>query len=281
MLVRPVLNTFFPKRKLFHKINSHRGLSNKVLLEYSETKVAALTLNNPEKHNAFSEDFITELQEKLDKIDADKRSLRAVVLRSNGKNFSAGADLNYMKKLGSLSLEDNKRDAMKLNSLSIPTIGLVQGSSFGGALGLISSCDIVIAAENAKFCFSEAKIGLIPATISPFVVEKIGFANCRKLFVTAEVFGSSEAHRIGLVDDIAVDGDLETKCEEYIKLITANGPQAVKRCKELLFLLNQQDSFISTSTREKTASFLAETRASPEAKEGLAAFLEKRKPDFV
>lgn len=264
-------------------------------------------------HNALSQELIQSLQTCFDAV-ASSPVARVLVLKSKGNNFSAGADLDYMKTLGSNSYEENVKDAMQLShmfhtlsTLSIPTVAAIQGKSFGGALGLISCCDVAVCEKDSQFCFSEVKLGILPATISPFVVKRIGSSQARRLFLSAEMFSAKTAKEIGLIhettehlwDDQKLSGSpepdkaqrkgiLEALERKYVDLFLQNGPQALKKTKELLGLFDShggEDEAQSCSRdvelRKKTAELLADVRGSEEAKEGLSSFLEKRKPAYA
>ena len=241
-----------------------------------------ITLNRPDKHNAFNEDFIAELSDALDDIRKDDRS-RLMVLCSNGRNFSAGADLDWMKRMAGYTRAENVRDAnalaellYKLNFLPVPTIARVQGAAMGGGCGLVSCCDIALAADNAVFAFSEVKLGLIPATISPYVIRAIGEKHARRYFQTAERFDARRATEIGLVSDVMDESGLDEAVEKTIDLILANSSEAVKAAKQLVFDVAGKP--VIRTLLQQTSESIADIRASEEGKEGLSAFLEKRKP---
>ena len=244
--------------------------------------VTTITLNRPDKHNAFNEDFIAELSGALDEISKDSGS-KVMVLRSNGKNFSAGADLDWMKRMAGYTRAENVRDAnalaellYKLNFLPVPTIARVQGAAMGGGCGLVSCCDIALAADNAVFAFSEVKLGLIPATISPYVIRAIGEKQARRYFQTAERFDARRATEIGLVSEVMDESGLDEAVEKTIDLILANSSEAVKAVKQLVFDVAGKP--VTRELLQQTSESIADIRASEEGKEGLSAFLEKRKP---
>ena len=247
--------------------------------------ITTVALNRPDKHNAFNEDFIAELSGILDDIRHDDQC-RLMVLRSNGKNFSAGADLDWMKRMAGYTRAENVRDAnalaellYKLNFLPIPTIARVQGAAMGGGCGLVSCCDIALAADNAVFAFSEVKLGLIPATISPYVIRAIGEKQARRYFQTAERFDARKAMEIGLVSAVMVEAELDKAVENTIDTILVNSSEAVKAAKQLVFDIAGKP--ISRGLLQKTSKAIADIRASDEGKEGLTAFLEKRKPTWL
>lgn len=244
--------------------------------------VAYLTLNRPEVHNAFDDSMIGELLHALDDVRAND-NVRVLVLQSNGKNFSAGADLGWMRSMAAKNYDENIADAgelsrlmQELDELPKPTIALVQGAAFGGAVGLAACCDIALATPASSFCLSEVKIGLIPAVISPYVMRAIGTRQSRRYMVTAERFGAEIAHQIGLVHEV-VD-DLQTAVRPLIDSLVANSPAAVSAAKQLALDIDQQP--LNANTRRVTIERIAEVRVSAEGQEGLSAFLEKRAPNW-
>ncbi len=245
--------------------------------------VCSLTLNRPEVRNAFDDFLIEALIEGLDNA-ASQPDLRLLVLQSEGKHFSAGADLNWMRAMANYSVEQNVKDALKLAELMrklhefpCPTLVKVQGASFGGAVGLCACADIVIASFDAKFCFSEVKIGLIPAVISPYVIAAIGARQANRYFLTAEVFDAQTAQTLGLVHEIAEDLNLCAKI--LIDQIKTCGPKAQRQAKTLVhenIKQTHRDALI-----EYTAKAIADIRVSSEGQEGLTAFLNKRKANWI
>ena len=247
--------------------------------------VTTITLNRPDKHNAFNEDFIAELSNVLDDIRRDQ-GCKLMILRSNGKNFSAGADLDWMKRMAGYTREENVRDAnalaellYRLNFLPVPTIARVQGAAMGGGCGLVACCDIALAAGTAVFAFSEVKLGLIPATISPYVIRAIGEKQARRYFQTGERFDAARAKDIGLVSEVMDGSALDEAVEKTVNLILANGSKAVKAAKQLVFDVAGKP--INQDLLQQTSESIADIRASKEGKEGLSAFLEKRKPAWL
>jgi len=247
--------------------------------------VATVTLSQPEIHNAFDDAVIATLSEAFAGIAADRR-VKAMVLASTGKSFSAGADLNWMRRMASYNVEQNNADASKLaemlrrlNTLPVVTIARVQGAAFGGGVGLVSCCDIAVAAPEASFCLSEVKIGLIPATISPYVINAIGERAARRYFTTAEVISADKALELGLVSERVDSAEqLDEAVEQILKSVLRNGPDAMAAAKSLVLdYANRQidDALIADSSRR-----IAETRVSSEGQEGLTAFLEKRRPNW-
>ena len=247
--------------------------------------VGLVALNRPELHNAFNETLIAELTEILQALDADA-SVRAVVLTGHGKSFCAGADLNWMKKMAGYGAAENLADAQALalmlrtlNGLSKPTVACVRGAAFGGGVGLVACCDIAVAAHDAIFSLSEAKLGLIPATISPYVIEAIGARQARRYFLTAERFAAAEAFRIGLVHDIVPGPELDGRINELLGDLLVAGPAAQLECKALIRGVAHRP--IDADVIAGTAEHIAAVRSSPEGKEGVAAFLGKRPPKWV
>jgi len=247
--------------------------------------IGLVALNRPELHNAFNDTLIGELTAVLQMLDADA-SVRAVVLTGNGKSFCAGADLNWMKKMAGYGAAENLADAQALalmlrtlNGLSKPTVACVRGAAFGGGVGLVACCDIAVAAHDAIFSLSEAKLGLIPATISPYVIEAIGARQARRYFLTAERFTAAEAFRIGLVHDIVPEPELDVRINELLGDLLVAGPVAQLECKALIRGVAHRP--IDADVIAGTAEHIAAVRASPEGKEGVAAFLGKRPPKWV
>jgi methylglutaconyl-CoA hydratase len=250
-----------------------------------ENAVAKVTLNRPDVHNAFNEEVISSLIECFETVENDD-NIRVMVLQASGKSFSAGADLNWMQKMASYSETENLADAQqlalmlsKLYHLSKPTIAKVQGSAFGGAVGLVACCDIAIASLMSKFCLSEVKLGLIPATISPYVVQAVGPRMAKRLFMTAEVISARRARRIGLVDETVSENELNSAVESIISGLLKNGPQAVSMAKALVDKVAFKP--IDDALIQYTCKQIASVRVSEEGQEGLTAFLEKRKAYWI
>ncbi len=242
--------------------------------------IAIIVLNRADLHNAFNETLITELTETLVALDGDE-TVRAVVLAGAGKSFCAGADLHWMKKMAGHGHAENLADAnalahmlRTLYGLSKPTIARVHGTAMGGGVGLVACCDIAIAAQEATFAFSEGKLGLIPATIGPYVIEAIGARQARRYFVTAERFTAAEAFRIGLVHDIVPAGELDARINELLGSLLFVGPRAQVECKALIRGVAHRP--IDAELIAGTAEHIAAVRASPEGRAGIAAFLGKR-----
>ncbi len=244
--------------------------------------IVQLTLNQAAIHNAFDEHLISELTSTLRSLDAD-RSVRVIILDANGKSFSAGADLNWMRRMADYSYAENHRDSQHLAALmatlfniKCPTIAAVQGAAIGGGVGLVACCDIAIASEKASFCLSEVKLGLIPAVISPYVVKAMGERAAKRYFITAERFTAQTAQQLGLISEIVAAEALNSTVMSVAQLIISNAPGAVIAAKQLIGEVAAQP--IDEQLQAMTASRIAEIRASAEGKEGITAFLEKRQP---
>ena len=258
---------------------------NKVITQIDSRGVAQVTLNNPDKHNAFDDQMIIELTEAFHTVAANP-DVRIMLLKSEGKSFSAGADLEWMKRMASYSYQQNLNDARALaamlkalHQMPIPTIARVQGAAFGGAIGLISCCDIALASSNASFALSEVKIGLVPSTISPYVIAAIGERHAKRYFMTAERFDTNTALQISLVHEAVEEQFLDDKVEQLITAILSNGPEAVVAAKQLVFAVSGKA--IDSSLIEHTCEVIAGIRVSAQGQEGLSAFLDKRKPHWL
>jgi len=243
--------------------------------------VARVTLDRPEVRNAFDEVLIEKLLEAFVDVASDS-GIRVVVLAGNGPAFCAGADLNWMKRMAGYGRDENLADARALaemlaalDRLPQPTIARVHGPAFAGGTGLVAACDIAIGTPEAKFCFSEAKLGLSPATISPYVMRAIGERAAHRYFLTAEVFGAEEALRIGMLSLLVPAADLDLRIDDLLKNLLAGGPQAHAGIKELIRAVARRP--IDDALIADTARRIAEIRVSPEGREGIASFLEKRK----
>ena len=251
-------------------------------LERSARGFATLWLNRPEKNNAFNAEMIRELILAIDATAADK-SLRFLLLRGRGKHFSAGADLAWMQASAKLDYNANLNDARELaelmynlNALRIPTLAVVQGAVFGGAVGLVSCCDMAIGAEDALFSLSEVRIGLAPAVISPFVVQALGERTARRYALTAERFSGSRARELGLLAEVYPAAELDAQVEDWVNNLLLNSPQAMQASKDLL--REVASGVLTPNLRRYTENAIARIRVSPEGQEGLNAFLEKRTP---
>jgi methylglutaconyl-CoA hydratase len=246
--------------------------------------LARVTLNRPELRNAFDDALIRELQGAFETLANDK-TVRVVVLAGNGPAFCAGADLNWMKRMSAYGHEENLADAQALATMLAtldrmpkPTIARVHGPVFAGGTGLVAACDIAVGTPEAKFCFSEAKLGLSPATISPYVIRAIGERMARRYFLTAEVFEAEEAHRIGMLSALTTADKLDATIDELLKHLLAGGPDAHAKIKDLIRAVANRP--VDGALSADTAKRIAEVRASPEGREGIASFLEKRKASW-
>ena len=257
-------------------------MTDHILLGTDSRGIATVTLNRAEKHNAFDEHLIAGLSAAFSKLGQDA-GLRAVVLRAAGKNFCAGADIDWMKRAAGYGKAENLRDAEALagmlgllDTLPVPVIARVQGTALGGGCGLISCCDVVIAATDSTFAFSEVRLGLIPATISPYVLRAIGPRAARRWMLTGERFGSRTALESGLIHEAVDEAGLDAAVETLLEAILKCGPAAARAAKQLVRDVHHQP--LGDELTDQTCRWIAEIRASPEAREGLAAFLEKRAP---
>ena len=253
-----------------------------VQLEKDPRGFATLWLNRPEKNNAFNAEMIRELILAIDTIAADK-TLRFLLLRGRGKHFSAGADLAWMQASAKLDYNANLNDARELaelmynlNALKIPTLAVVQGAAFGGAVGLVSCCDMAIGSDDALFSLSEVRIGLAPAVISPFVVQALGERAARRYALTAERFSGSRARGLGLLAEAYPAAELDAQVEAWVANLLLNSPQAMQASKDLL--REVASGVLTPNLRRYTENAIARIRVSPEGQEGLNAFLEKRTP---
>lgn len=249
---------------------------------FLEPDILTVKLNRPELHNAFNEELISELSD-LGRTLSSNTSIRILILTGNGKSFCAGADLNWMKKTKQFTYDENIKDAKELGTMfhildELPqaVIGRINGSAIGGGTGLVSICDITVALEDAKFGFSEVNLGLIPAVISPFVINKIDFRNAREYFLTGERFTATTALNLGLVNYTAkTEQELDEKVNHLVNEIYRSGPNAVKEAKRLI---RHIQGLNMNQLLDLTAQKIASIRITPEAQEGIASFLEKRKP---
>ena len=255
---------------------------SKVQYDVDRFGIATVCLNNPEKHNAFDDDIIHQLTALFDQI-ARNKNIRVMILASTGKSFSAGADLAWMKRMASYNYQDNLTDAnalalmlKTLNFMPQTTIAKIQGAAFGGAVGLASCCDIVIASNKASFCLSEVKLGLIPATISPYVLNAIGPKAARRYFQTAERFNAEKAQQLGLVDEVVSAELLAQAVDDMVNLLLKNGPLATQEAKKLALDMAYQE--INSDLIDITSERIATIRVSAEGQEGLSAFFDKRMP---
>jgi methylglutaconyl-CoA hydratase len=249
-----------------------------------DKKVARVTFDRPEVHNAFNAVMIAELAEVFARLRKDD-SVRVIVLTGEGQSFCAGADINWMREIIHYSYEQNLQESLhlaealhRLYTLPKPTVAMVNGTAIGGGNGFLSACDVAIAAEEARFGLSEVKIGLVPAAISPYVIRKIGESKAREYFLTGKRIGARKAQEIGLVNDVVAREQLEQTVEDLVDLLLTSGPEALANCKELIFRVPQ---ISLEEAKEFTARMIANLRISDEGQEGMAAFLEKRKPKWT
>jgi methylglutaconyl-CoA hydratase len=249
-----------------------------------QDKIANVTMRRAEVHNAFNTQLVEDLRAAFTDLLSDER-LHGVVLTGDGPSFSAGADLNMMKSAATFTEEQNLNDALRMadvfdliNTFPCPVVARVNGTAMGGGVGLVCACDIVIAAENARFAFSEVKLGIAPAVISPYVVHKIGETNARVLFVTGERFTAAHAREIGLVHNVVPLDELDAAVEKIVRELLTSAPQAIRACKALALNVGRMDH---NTARQYTAKLIASLRVSEEGQEGLRSFLEKRKARWI
>jgi methylglutaconyl-CoA hydratase len=247
--------------------------------------VAEVWLNRPDVRNAFNDGVIGELAAAFRGF-AEDGALRVVVLGGHGKAFCAGADLNWMRAMADYSWEQNRADAQALAemlwsiySCPVPVVGRVHGDCYAGGVGLAAVCDVLIASDNVAFCLSEAKLGLLPATIGPYVVRALGERAAQRYFTTAERFTAEQAHRLGFVHEITSPETLDDAVQNIVKSLVANGPAAVRACKRLVQDMAGQS--ITPELRADTARRIADIRASAEGKEGVQSFLQKRSANWL
>ena len=248
-------------------------------------RVATVTLDRPDVRNAFNDATIAELALAFDELGRDE-DVRAIILAANGPAFCAGGDLNWMKAMAAYSDSENYDDALKLADMlrtiymcPKPVVARIQGDCYAGGMGLVAACDIAVAADGANFCLSEVKLGLIPATISPYVIKAMGENAARRYFLTAERFTAQEAHRIGFIHELTSAADLDAKVAAIIKSLVTNSPNAVMEAKVLV--RDMVNLPVSRELMADSARRIAAIRASAEGKEGVASFLEKRKPSWL
>jgi len=255
-----------------------------ILVTTDARGVATVTLNRPAIHNAFDDRLIADLTAALRGLEKDA-AVRAVLLTGSGQSFSAGGDLTWMRRMAGYSDAENFADAMALaellrtlNELAKPTVARVNGAAYAGGLGLVCCCDVAVAATEAVFCISEVRLGLVPATISPYVVAAIGARAARRYFLTAERFSAAEAQRLGLVHEVAPLAGLDAAADRILGALLDGGTGAQARSKRLIAEVG--DRPVTEALMALTARAIADARASAEAREGLAAFFDKRKPGW-
>ena len=258
---------------------------NVIELHRPSAHVAEVWLNRPEVRNAFNEELIAALTQTFVALSAEP-GLRVIVLGARGKAFCAGADLNWMRAMADYSWEQNRADAQKLADMlwaldqcPVPVVGRVQGDCYAGGMGLAAICDVLVASDNATFCLSEARLGLLPATISPYVIRALGQQASRRYMVTAERFSAAEAQRHGLVHRLCAPEQLDSEVAALVATLVANGPLATRACK--LLVRDVSAAPMSEALRADTACRIADIRASDEGKEGLQSFLQKRPPAWL
>ena len=247
--------------------------------------VETITLNRPDVRNAFNDEVITELLAVFTEV-AKRAEVRCVVLAGNGPAFCAGADLNWMKRMATYTRDDNIQDAAAMARMleaifhcPQPTIARVQGDVYAGGMGLVSACDMAVSVDTAQYCLSEVKLGLIPATISPYVIRAMGTRAAHRYFLTAERFSAAEALRIGLVHEVVTADQLDASVGALAQSLVNAGPEALKSCKKLLHDVAGHE--ITAGLVRRTVEGIADIRASAEGQEGVQSFLGKRKPNWV
>jgi len=255
------------------------------LTQTTQGAIRTITLSRPDVRNAFNDEVIAELNAAFE--DAGKANdVRCVVLAAEGPAFCAGADLNWMRRMADYTRDENLADAGCLADMlhtiytcPKPTIARVQGDVFAGGVGLVAACDMAISVDTATYCLSEVKLGLIPATISPYVIRAMGARASHRYFLTAERFNAVEAHRIGLVHEVVTADALDAKLQELTQALVSASPNAVKACKQLVQDVAEKD--IDSALSARTVAGIADIRASAEGKEGVQSFLQKRKPNWL
>ncbi len=247
--------------------------------------VAEVWLNRPEVRNAFNDGVIAALTEAFTRLNQDTE-LRVVVLAGHGKAFCAGADLNWMRAMADYSWDENRADAGKLAQMlwtldqcPVPVIGRVHGDCYAGGMGLASVCDVLVASDNVTFCLSEARLGLLPATIAPYVVRAMGEQAARRWFTTAERFSAAQGQAMGFVHELCAPDEIDARVAALVATLVANGPAAVRACKQLVRDVAGRP--IDAALRDETARRIADIRASAEGREGVQSFLGKRAPNWL
>jgi methylglutaconyl-CoA hydratase len=251
----------------------------------SRLGITTVSLNRPDVRNAFNDEVIAEITQAFTQLGV-RDDVRCIVLAAEGSAFCAGADLNWMRRMADYSREENLADAGKLADMlrviyecPKPTVARIQGDAIAGGMGLIAACDVAVSVDTANFCLSEVKLGLIPATISPYVIRAMGARAAHRYFLTAERFSAQEALRIGFVHEVVTSDQLDAKVDEITQTLVKNSPNAVKVCKKLLHEVAGQE--IRQPLIAKTVEGIADIRASAEGREGVSSFLGKRKPSWL
>ena len=247
--------------------------------------VAEVWLNRPEVRNAFNDGVIAALTEAFARLNQDAE-LRVVVLAGHGKAFCAGADLNWMRAMADYSWDENRADAGKLAEMlwtldqcPVPIVGRIHGDCYAGGMGLASVCDVLVASDNVTFCLSEARLGLLPATIAPYVVRAMGEQAARRWFTTAERFSAAQGQAMGFVHELCTPDEIDARVAALVATLVANGPAAVRACKQLVRDVAGRP--IDAALRDETARRIADIRASAEGREGVSSFLGKRQPSWL
>lgn len=247
--------------------------------------VAEVWLNRPEVRNAFNDGVIAALTEAFTRLNQNT-DLRVVVLAGHGKAFCAGADLNWMRAMADYSWDENRADAGKLAEMlwtldqcPVPIVGRIHGDCYAGGMGLASVCDVLVASDNVTFCLSEARLGLLPATIAPYVVRAMGGQAARRWFTTAERFSAAQGQAMGLVHELCAPDEIDARVAALVTTLVANGPAAVRACKQLVRDVAGRP--IDAALRDETARRIADIRASAEGREGVSSFLNKRPPNWL
>ena len=259
-------------------------MSNALRIEI-QAQVARITLSRPEIRNAFNDEVIAELTAAFLELGV-RDDVRAIVLAAEGPAFCAGADLNWMRRMADYTREENLSDAAKLAEMlrvmyacPKPTVAAVQGDVFAGGMGLVAACDMAVSVDTATYCLSEVRLGLIPATISPYVIRAMGARAAHRYFLTAERFTAQEAHRIGFVHELVAPDALDAKVDELVKALTSASPNAVRACKRLVQDVAERE--LTGDLIAATVEGIADIRASEEGREGVQSFLQKRKPAWL
>ncbi|MSQ57519.1 MAG: enoyl-CoA hydratase/isomerase family protein [Limnohabitans sp.] len=254
-------------------------------IRHSNPYCTQVWLNRPDVRNAFNDQVIAELTQAFQQIAQDPQ-VRVVVLAAHGKAFCAGADLNWMRDMAGYSWEENKADAQALADMlwtldqcPVPIVGRLQGDCYAGGMGLAAVCDVLVAVDSMNFCLSEARLGLMPATISPYVIRAMGAQAARRYMVTAGIITAIDAHRLGFVHQVTSADQIDEVIDSFIQILANNGTNAVKACKQLV--KDVTGRLITQELRAETAKRIADIRVSDEGKEGLQSFLNKRKPNWV